>query len=124
MQVLDARLSSFSSTLRPKSRGKPVFPQTSTTHPHLTPQNLAEAGFYHSLTQGSGDLADICRCFLCNVQLGGWDAGDDPFEEHLKRGGCAWADLVCVLKVDGRKDPIHGGRKRWVGSEWVHPSNG
>ena len=112
MQVLDARVSSFPPISRPKSRAKPAFPLSHNTHPHLTPQNLAEAGFYHASTQRPSGFPDICRCYLCDVQLGGWDPNDDPFEEHVKRQGCAWADLVCALKVDGRKDPVNGGRKR------------
>jgi len=114
MQVHDARLSSFSPILRLKSRTKTAFPLTPTTHRHLTPINLAEAGFYHSSTQSNAATPDTCRCFLCDVQLGGWDPEDDPFEEHLKRGGCAWADVVCWLKVDGRRNPVEGGRKRCV----------
>lgn len=113
MQVQDTRLASFAAILKPKTRAKPAFPLSPFTHPHLTPQNLAEAGFYHSTSQAAADLPDTCRCFRCDVALGGWDKGDDPFEEHLKRGGCAWAELVCWLKVDGRKHP-DGGRKRWV----------
>ena len=112
MQVREARLDSFAPTFRPKARSKPGFPLTPLTHPHLTPENLAEAGFYHSLTQSSADRPDTCRCFRCDVQLGGWDPGDDPFEEHLKRGECAWAELVCWLKVDGRRFPREGGRTR------------
>ncbi|EIW71190.1 hypothetical protein TREMEDRAFT_73216 [Tremella mesenterica DSM 1558] len=99
MQFLDNRLSSFSAIVKPKSRVKPAFPHSPDTHPNLTPLLLAEAGFYH--TPGSSPASlDTVRCFLCACELGGWEKADDAFEEHVKRQGCAWADIVCQGKLD------------------------
>lgn len=94
MQCQDTRLHSYAAVLKPKSKAKPAWQLSPSTHPHLIPQRLAKAGFYH--TPGSTeDSLDVVTCFLCKLQLGGWDEGDDPDVEHAKRGGCAWAKLVC-----------------------------
>jgi hypothetical protein len=98
------RLDSFSAIAKPKSRAKPAFPLSPLTHPHLVPENLAKAGFYHTPSNEAGE--DTCRCFLCGVQLGGWDEEDDPFEEHAKRGNCAWAELVCQVQVERRSGKL------------------
>ncbi|ORY30335.1 hypothetical protein BCR39DRAFT_148558 [Naematelia encephala] len=101
MQHLDARIASFKPVLRPKSRAKPSFPLSASTHPLLTPQNLAEAGFYHLSDQSDLDTPDSCKCFTCGLHLGGWDSDDDPHEEHVKRdNGCVWAEAVCRPKVE------------------------
>ncbi|WVW78366.1 hypothetical protein I302_100320 [Kwoniella bestiolae CBS 10118] len=102
MQNLDTRLHSFEAIIKPKSKAKPAFPLTEATHPKLTPDLLSKAGFYH--TPGTSEESwDNCKCFLCNLELGGWDEQDDPFEEHSRRGNCAWADMVCTVKVEKRK---------------------
>ncbi|WVQ98132.1 hypothetical protein IAU59_005254 [Kwoniella sp. CBS 9459] len=102
MQYSDSRAATFEAILKPKSKAKPAFPLSPTTHPLLTPDALAQAGFYH--TPGSSSTAtDNCKCFLCGVELGGWDEEDDPFEEHARRGNCAWADMVCSVKLEKRK---------------------
>ncbi|PPQ90049.1 hypothetical protein CVT25_006289 [Psilocybe cyanescens] len=43
---------------------------------------MARAGFVYT-PQHNGD--DLATCFYCNTSLSGWDAEDDPLEEHLKR---------------------------------------
>jgi hypothetical protein len=40
---------------------------------------------------------------MCKKSLSGWEPEDDPFQEHLNRGGCAWAMAVCGIKVGQRK---------------------
>ncbi|WVO18873.1 uncharacterized protein IAS62_000145 [Cryptococcus decagattii] len=109
MQNLDNRLASFNAITKPKSKAKPQFPLEASTHPHLTPRALAEAGFYH--TPGSSSPSfDNCTCFLCNLELGGWDEDDDPFEEHAKRAGCAWAEMFCAVKIEKRKRDRSNGQ--------------
>lgn len=109
MQNLDNRLASFNPITKPKSKAKPQFPLEASTHPHLTPRALAEAGFYH--TPGSSSPSfDNCTCFLCNLELGGWDEDDDPFEEHAKRAGCAWAEMFCAVKIEKRKRDRSNGQ--------------
>lgn len=98
----DARLASFDEITKPKSRAKPAFPLLPSQYPHLTPANLSAAGFFHS--PGSDEESiDTCRCFLCGLKLGGWDEGDDPFEEHVKRGQCAWAEFICQPRVHAKR---------------------
>jgi len=104
MHFSETRLNSYLPVLKPKSKAKPAFPLSSSTHPNLTPESLAAAGFYHHPDKGAtGQDADTCKCFLCGLSLGGWDEGDDPFEEHANRSGCAWGEVVCRIKVDKRK---------------------
>ncbi|WWD07597.1 hypothetical protein V865_005698 [Kwoniella europaea PYCC6329] len=123
MQNLDTRLQSFNTIAKPKSKVKPGFPLTENTHPQLTPDLLSQAGFYH--TPGSTEESwDNCKCFMCNLELGGWDEGDDPFEEHSKRGNCAWADMVCKVKIEKRKrDRSDGAYTTTYGTEESLPQS-
>ncbi|OCF58741.1 hypothetical protein L486_03231 [Kwoniella mangroviensis CBS 10435] len=123
MQHLDTRLQSFNAITKPKSKVKPAFPLTEKTHPNLTPDLLSQAGFYH--TPGSTEESwDNCKCFMCNLELGGWDEGDDPFEEHSKRGNCAWADMVCTVKIEKRKrDRSDGAYTTTYGTEESLPQS-
>ncbi|KAI0826540.1 hypothetical protein BC628DRAFT_1419049 [Trametes gibbosa] len=43
---------------------------------------LAKAGFVWNALEPGDDTA---ICLYCNLSLGGWDAEDDPYKEHLKR---------------------------------------
>nr|XP_053607852.1 baculoviral IAP repeat-containing protein 5 [Plodia interpunctella] len=55
-------------------------------------QNMAEAGFY-SVATGDDD-ADAAKCFLCGKELDGWEASDDPWEEHKSHAAkCAFVQL-------------------------------
>jgi hypothetical protein len=106
MILLDARVASFEAITKPKSKAKPAFPLDPSVYPHLTPKNLAAAGFYH-LPGPEADSFDTCSCFLCGLRLGGWDEDDDPFKEHVKRGSCAWAELVCQAKIRREKGSVY-----------------
>ncbi|XP_012731598.1 baculoviral IAP repeat-containing protein 5a [Fundulus heteroclitus] len=44
-----------------------------------TPENMAKAGFVHTPTENSPDVA---MCFLCLKELEGWEPDDDPQQEH------------------------------------------
>ncbi|XP_059051573.1 baculoviral IAP repeat-containing protein 5 [Achroia grisella] len=55
-------------------------------------RNMAEAGFY-SVATGDED-ADAAKCFLCGKELDGWEASDDPWEEHKSHAAkCAFVQL-------------------------------
>ncbi|XP_026285713.1 death-associated inhibitor of apoptosis 1 isoform X1 [Frankliniella occidentalis] len=41
-------------------------------------RQLAAAGFWYTKSD------DIVRCAFCNVEVGRWEEGDDPIEEHKK----------------------------------------
>ena len=99
MDSWQARFDSF-------SKGKRVKKGSSTTilkwpHPSTfiaTPDSLAEAGFY--FTPGLG-TPDAVRCFTCKKELSDWEAEDDPFSEHMRRGSsCCWAIVRCGLMQD------------------------
>jgi hypothetical protein len=120
MQYQEARLRSFTTaTIKPKGRSKAkptptTWPLSPTKYPNLTPENLAYAGYYYAPL---ADDLDQCGCFLCDSKLGGWDEGDDPFEEHYRRGKCGWAMAVCSVMVDERRGGGSGkqtGKARWV----------
>ncbi|XP_064789563.1 baculoviral IAP repeat-containing protein 5a [Oncorhynchus masou masou] len=44
-----------------------------------TPENMAKAGFIHTPTENSPDIA---KCFFCLKELEGWEPDDDPEKEH------------------------------------------
>jgi hypothetical protein len=96
MQFQEARLQSFSNggSLKPKGRSR-----TKTAAPSSWPL------YYYSPTT---EDADQCGCFLCDSKLGGWEEEDDPFEEHWRRGDCAWATAVCSILVDERQGAKSG----------------
>lgn len=97
----DDRVESFNPILKPKARARHAWPHSPDTHPLLTPENMALAGFYFLAGQ-STVTSDTCVCFLCGVSLGGWAEDDDPHKEHLERGDCAWAETICQAEVDKR----------------------
>lgn len=102
MQSADARLRSFDPITKPKSAARPGWPLSPTSFPRMTPKNLADAGFYFAPTE---DGPDTCKCFSCGVNLGGWEEGDDPLDEHwARREKCAWAELMCAMYMERRDD--------------------
>ncbi|KAG5832671.1 baculoviral IAP repeat-containing protein 5-like [Anguilla rostrata] len=44
-----------------------------------TPENMAKAGFIHTPSENSPDIA---MCFYCYKELEGWEPQDDPEKEH------------------------------------------
>ncbi|KAM6951823.1 baculoviral IAP repeat-containing protein 5a [Aplochiton taeniatus] len=44
-----------------------------------TPENMAKAGFIHTPSDNSPDIA---MCFFCLKELEGWEPDDDPEKEH------------------------------------------
>ncbi|XP_028287360.1 baculoviral IAP repeat-containing protein 5a [Parambassis ranga] len=44
-----------------------------------TPENMAKAGFIHTPSENSPDVA---MCFFCLKELEGWEPEDDPEKEH------------------------------------------
>ncbi|KAM9425317.1 baculoviral IAP repeat-containing protein 5a [Pholidichthys leucotaenia] len=44
-----------------------------------TPENMANAGFIHTPSENSPDIA---MCFFCLKELEGWEPEDDPVKEH------------------------------------------
>jgi hypothetical protein len=101
MNCFQARLDSFA---KPKRVKKPSGAFTNVKWPHpsswtVTPQSLAEAGFYWN---PSWDDKDNVVCFMCEKELSEWDEDDDPFETHFKKckSKCAWAVVRCGLPRD------------------------
>ncbi|KAL8025997.1 hypothetical protein ABFX02_O011700 [Erythranthe guttata] len=50
--------------------------------PHMDVGALARAGFWYT------HHSDFVCCAFCNVQVGWWEEGDDPWVEHLKWSKC------------------------------------
>uniref|UniRef100_A0A336MP37 CSON003745 protein n=1 Tax=Culicoides sonorensis TaxID=179676 RepID=A0A336MP37_CULSO len=48
---------------------------------------LAQIGFYYI---GPGDLV---KCYFCNLEIGTWQTGDNPVNEHLK-----WSQNCPLIK--------------------------
>ncbi|KAM6898473.1 baculoviral IAP repeat-containing protein 5a [Lycodopsis pacificus] len=66
-----------------------------------TPENMAKAGFIHT---PSGNSPDIAMCFFCLKELEGWEPEDDPQKEHISHSpACQFIALkkdVEVLTVE------------------------
>ncbi|THH09571.1 hypothetical protein EW145_g1910 [Phellinidium pouzarii] len=58
------------------------WPHDSVKNHGATSKKMAKAGFVYT-PQSPGD--DTATCFYCDLSLSGWDAEDDPIEEHQKR---------------------------------------
>ncbi|XP_061080958.1 baculoviral IAP repeat-containing protein 5-like [Conger conger] len=53
-----------------------------------TPENMAKAGFIHTPSENSPDVA---MCFCCYKELEGWEPDDDPEKEHKSHSpSCAF----------------------------------
>lgn len=78
---------------------------------------MAEAGFYSTATKSDPDLV---QCFLCSKPLDGWDAKDNPWEEHLSHSKtCTFAklklpeeELTCVQFAAIRKEQLQNVYKK------------
>ncbi|KAM3655192.1 baculoviral IAP repeat-containing protein 5-like [Ammospiza maritima maritima] len=56
-----------------------------------TPERMAAAGFVHTPSENSPDVA---QCFYCFVELECWEPDDDPLEEHKKySAACGFLSL-------------------------------
>lgn len=65
-------------------------------------RQLAKAGFFYTKCD------DIVRCAFCNVEVGQWEEGDDPMEEHKKWSkNCAFLNNLEVgnIPVDPANPP-------------------
>ncbi|TID16541.1 hypothetical protein E6O75_ATG11659 [Venturia nashicola] len=102
VSTYQGRLDSFSTehhlSKRRASSVKKRTPQTvSWPHKSPRPSELARAGFFYKPT---GDSDDNCMCFVCQRQLDGWEAGDDPIAEHLKHApDCGWAIHASITET-------------------------
>jgi len=109
MYRLEDRLATFNPIEKPKGRVRHGWPLSLDTHPKLTPNDMALAGFYFQPNKSSGTSSDTCVCFSCSVVLGGWVEGDNPHKEHVSRGNCAWAETICQAELDkGKKVYVSG----------------
>lgn len=90
-------------------------------------KQLAEAGLFYHPTDVSPDNT---TCFLCQSNLDGWEAGDDPVVEHLNLSPeCGWAINVAIEleKKDGcdtlanlSAEYLLRARIMTFGSSWPH----
>ncbi|KHN88419.1 Baculoviral IAP repeat-containing protein 5.1 [Toxocara canis] len=51
---------------------------------NLSPEKMAEAGFFHNPGADDSDQDNV-ECPFCLKQLTGWEPDDDPLAEHRKR---------------------------------------
>ncbi|RYP62639.1 hypothetical protein DL771_009632 [Monosporascus sp. 5C6A] len=125
----DGRLASFQITQpatkrKSNAKGKAAKP-LAWPHRHLDAESFARAGFYFDPTP---EYPDNTVCFLCSRKIGGWEDGDNPFEEHLRLSPqCGWA-IVAAIEVGlgdyGFDDPTQPrmieARKATFGGRWPH----
>ncbi|GLB41611.1 putative baculoviral inhibition of apoptosis protein repeat [Lyophyllum shimeji] len=65
-------------------------------------RKMARAGFVFT-PQHVGD--DLATCLYCNVALSGWDADDDPLEEHRKRAHRAGFSCPMFVLPEAQSKP-------------------
>ncbi|KAH8847790.1 hypothetical protein MCOR27_001909 [Pyricularia oryzae] len=96
-------------------------------HKFLPPFELAKAGFYFDPHPSNPDNV---TCFLCHKQMDGWEAEDNPIEEHLKHSpSCGWAVTAAVEaecdgleQVDPREARLLEARKATFAGRWPYES--
>lgn len=67
-------------------------------------ESMAAAGFY-SISKRKNDTS--VKCFVCLKELDGWEARDDPWEEHRRhQGACPYVQL-------GKRED------QWTLEDWV-----
>ncbi len=119
--TIESRLATFEP---PSKRSKLGWP-----HKTPSPEDVARAGFYYKPSKASNDNT---ICYLCERQLGGWEADDDPVEEHLKHSPqCGWAVLMNVAQDANQEtadieDPtgqlLSDARRATFAIGWPHES--
>ncbi|KAK5221345.1 hypothetical protein LTR72_006905 [Exophiala xenobiotica] len=117
----ESRLATFEP---PSKRSKLGWP-----HKTPTPEELAKAGFYY---KPSSESNDNTICFMCGRFLDGWEADDDPIQEHVKHSSdCAWAILMdagqnASYDVNNMEDPTGqhcaDARRGTFAIGWPHES--
>ncbi|KAI0011326.1 hypothetical protein F4779DRAFT_574375 [Xylariaceae sp. FL0662B] len=125
----DGRLNSFGSAQpaarRPSNAKGKALKAPAWPHKQLDPVQFARAGFYFD---PSPERPDNTVCFLCLKQVGGWEADDNPFEEHLRLSPhCGWA-IVAAIEVglgdyaldDPAGSEMIEARKATFGGQWPH----
>ncbi|KAK3938213.1 hypothetical protein QBC46DRAFT_460363 [Diplogelasinospora grovesii] len=96
-------------------------------HKSLSPVELAKAGFVFEPHPASPDNV---FCFLCNKALDGWEANDNPLEEHVKHSpSCGWAIMAAIEAEMGDFGKVHPlepsmieARKATFGGRWPYES--
>ncbi|KAK6440838.1 hypothetical protein LTR95_002939 [Oleoguttula sp. CCFEE 5521] len=113
---------------RASSQGRKKAQVIEWPHEYPTARQLADAGFFY---KPSPDAPDNVQCFTCAVKLDGWEATDNPLQEHLAHSSsCAWAICQSVVPLDGKdpeaRDPmdellVEARRATFeVGTGWPH----
>ena len=65
-------------------------------------KSMVAAGFY---VIGDNNEPDLVECFICGKQLDGWEAHDDPWDEHVKhKSDCLFVKLN---KQDEKEWTVH-----------------
>ncbi|KAK6433535.1 hypothetical protein LTR95_010288 [Oleoguttula sp. CCFEE 5521] len=115
---------------RASSQGRKKAQVIEWPHEYPTAQQLANAGFFF---KPSTDAPDNVQCFVCAVKLDGWEATDNPLQEHLAHSSsCAWAICQSVVPLEGvapeARDPmeeklVEARRATFeIGINWPHES--
>ena len=98
MESLSSRLKSFNKAKSSKSTKSHSLGWPHPTSFAANPNTLADAGFYFN---PSADDPDNVTCFMCEKELGGWEADDNPFDIHVQKcPKCPWALARCSLEHD------------------------
>ncbi|KAL2153642.1 hypothetical protein VTH82DRAFT_4797 [Thermothelomyces myriococcoides] len=96
-------------------------------HKAPSPLALAKAGFFYEPHLKSPDNV---VCFLCEKSLDGWEANDNPVEEHLRHSPtCGWAIMAAIESGYGNYEKVHPldpamveARKATFADRWPYES--
>ena len=99
IQLQEARLATF---------GTDWWPHGGNGDSKLSKQSMASAGF---ILTPSDDYPDLCKCLHCGLSLDGWETGDDPVVEHLKRKESCTFFSSSTAASGGKKATKTGRRK-------------
>ncbi|KAL6595860.1 inhibitor of apoptosis repeat-containing protein [Neocallimastix sp. 'constans'] len=68
------------------------------TYPNITPERMAEAGFYYS---PDIELEDKVECAYCKAKFGNWTHNDNPRSKHFRFN--EKCPFFCVAKLKRRR---------------------
>ncbi|KAJ2455495.1 hypothetical protein EV183_000827 [Coemansia sp. RSA 2336] len=95
--------------MRLKTFDSGEWPHTGRSNWNVTPEKLAEAGFYYTPEFPNDDTA---TCAFCGYALGDWEPDDEPITEHSRRSPeCLFFRLDSAAKEDAAEEPIENNKR-------------
>ncbi|KAI9482132.1 hypothetical protein LPJ79_000107 [Coemansia sp. RSA 1821] len=95
--------------MRLKTFDNGEWPHTGRSNWNVTPEKLAEAGFYYTPEFPNDDTA---TCAFCGYALGDWEPDDEPIAEHSKRSPeCLFFRLDSTAKQSAAEELTESNKR-------------